>query len=217
VQPGVLTVEERRVRRQREQWRQQAAQVVADRDRAVAPADPDVDVQAPGVVALRDPLQLLAQPVVVLGVDDPLIQVVRPRVGAHGSQRDPEPLGLGEQTQASFALQLDRLGEALSAPGADLDLRVDQLAGDRIHEHLVGEAGVAQLLEPVDEREAVGIDKGELLLEPDREILGLLEDLPGTGEIEALIRLRCAPAHRLRRGRSRARRGGRRRGSRCAR
>ena len=87
VQPGVLAVEERRVRRERQQRRQQAAQVVADGDRPVGPADADVHVQAPGVVALRDPAQLLAQPGVVLGVDDPLVEVARPRVGARGGER----------------------------------------------------------------------------------------------------------------------------------
>ena len=171
VQAGVLAVEKRRVRRERQQRRQQAAQVVAHRDRPVRAADPHVHVQAPCVVALRDPAQLLAQAVVVLGVDDLLVEVVGPRVGAGRRQRDAEALGRGEQPPASIALQLDRLGEVFGAPGADLDLRVDQLPGDRVGQDLVGHARVAQLAEAVHQLEAVGVHQRELLLEADREVL----------------------------------------------
>ena len=138
-----------------------------DRDRAVGAPDADVDVQAPGVVALGDPAQLLAQAGVVLGADDPLVEVARPRMRAAGGERDPEALAEREQAGAAFALELHRLGEGLAAARADLDLGVDQLAGDRLGEQLVLLAGAAELLEAVDELEAVGVDERELLLEPD--------------------------------------------------
>ena len=65
---------------EREERRDELAQVVADGDRAIRPADPDVDVVRPGVVPEGNPLKLAAQPVVVLGVDDLLVEVARPGV-----------------------------------------------------------------------------------------------------------------------------------------
>ena len=83
VQSGVAVVEKGRVGREREQWRQQLPHPIRDGDGAIGPVDADVDVQAPGVVPLGDPAQVLLEPAVVLGVDDVLVEVVGPRVGAH--------------------------------------------------------------------------------------------------------------------------------------
>ena len=111
VQAAVAAVEEGRVGRGGEQQRQQLAQPVADRDRPVGAAHPHVHVQAPGVVALRDPAQFGAQPVVVGGVDDPLVEVARPGVRAHRRQRQSHPVDQLEQPQAALALRLFRRGE----------------------------------------------------------------------------------------------------------
>ena len=88
VQPGVAAVEERRVGRDRQQHRQHRPQPVADQHRAVGALDPDVHVQRERVVAPRDVLQPLLDAAVVLGLDDVLLAVVRPRVGAGRAERD---------------------------------------------------------------------------------------------------------------------------------
>ncbi len=128
VQAGVAAVEERRVGGDGEQQRQQLAQPVADGDRPVGAADAHVDVQAPGVVALGDPAEFVAQPVVVRRVDDPLVEVVGPGVGAGRAERQPHAGDQLEQPRPALALARHRLGEALGAAGADLDLGGDQLA-----------------------------------------------------------------------------------------
>ncbi len=83
-----------------------------------------------------------------------------------------------------LALELHRLSEALRPPGADLDLRGDQLSGRRLGQQLVLQAGGVEVLEAVAQVEALGIDDRELLLEPDREVGRGLEQLPGPLEVE---------------------------------
>ena len=175
---GVAAIEERRVRGQRQQRRQDTPQVVADGDRAIRAAHAHVDVEAPGVVSLGDPAELLAKPRVVGGVDDPLIQVVGPWMRARGGEGKPHPLGEREQPRPMLALKLHRPGEALRAPGADLDLRGDQLPGRRLGQQLVLQAGGVEVLEAVAQVEALRIDDRELLLEADREVGRGVEQLP---------------------------------------
>ena len=122
VQAGVAAVEEGRVGGDGEQQRQQLAHPVADGDRPVGAAHPHVDVHAPGVVALRDPAEFLSQAVVVRRVDDPLVEVVGPGMGAHRAQRQAHAIDELEEAAAALALQGDRFGEALGPAGADLDL-----------------------------------------------------------------------------------------------
>ena len=88
--PESIAVDERRVGRDRQQRRQHRAQPVADAHRAVGAAHADVDVQRERVVAPRDVLQAVLHAPVVLGVDDALLAVVGPRVGA-GRRRARSP------------------------------------------------------------------------------------------------------------------------------
>ena len=69
-----------------------------------------------------------------------------------------------------LALTVHRLGEALRAPGADLDLGRDQLPGHGLRQELVLLAVRVQLLEPLHQLKAARIDDRELLLEGDREV-----------------------------------------------
>ena len=62
---------------------------------------------------------------------------------AGGAERDAALLGQREQAPAAVALRCDRRRQVLAAAGADLDLRGDQLAGDRVGEHRVSRRGVA--------------------------------------------------------------------------
>ena len=183
VQAGVAAVEEGRVGGDREQQRQQLAQPVADGDRPVGAAHAHVDMQAPGVVALGDVAEFVAQAVVVRGVDDRLVEVAGPGMGARGAQRKPHLGDQGEEARAPRALALDRLGERLRAPGADLDLGVDQLAGGRVGQHLVALAGGVDVLETVRQLQRRRIEDRELLLETDREVGRGLESLASEVEI----------------------------------
>ncbi len=73
-------------------------------------------VQAERVVAPCDIAQVLRHPPVVLGVDDRLLPVVGPGVGARRAER--ESVGLGEREQAPAALTLagERVVQVLPAP-----------------------------------------------------------------------------------------------------
>jgi hypothetical protein len=153
-----------------------------------------VDVQAPGVVALRHPAELLAQQLVVLGVDDPLLEVVGPGVGAHGGQAQPLRLGEGEESPAVLALHALGLREGLAAARADLYLGVDQLAAHGIGEHLVVLARLEELLEAVLELQRRRVDDCELLLQPDREVGRLFESGADPVEVQAVI-LRLGVVH----------------------
>ncbi len=148
VQPRVAAVEVGRVGGHRQQQRQHAAQAVAHEHRAVGVAYADVDVHGEGVVAPRDVLQALLHAAVVLGVDDPLLAVVRPRVGPGGAQRHAVLLGEREQPAAVLALAGERVVEVRAGAGDDLDLAGDQLAGDVLVQQRVARAGgVAELFE----------------------------------------------------------------------
>ena len=117
--------------------------------------------------------------------------------------------GEREQAVAGVALAAQRVVEVLAAPRADLDLARDELAGDGHGEHRVfGGREVAQLLEARDEVQRRRVEDGELLLEADGGVGRDGEELLRCGQVDA---------HGLRSGRSRARRGGRPRGSRCGR
>ena len=153
VQARVAAVEERRVGRDREQQRQHRAQPIAHEHGPVGAPDADVDVQRERVVAPGHVLEAVLDAVIVLGVDDPLLAVVRPRMRAGGAERDAVVGREREQPPAPVALQGHRGGEVGAAARADLDLGGDQLAGDRVREHGVGLGGVAELLEPRHEAE----------------------------------------------------------------
>ena len=209
VQPAVARVEVGRVGADAEQQGEHRAQPVARADRALDVARADVDVQRERVVAPRDVPQAVDHAAVVLGVDVALLAVVGPRVGAGRAQRHPARLGEGEEPVARVALAAQRVVDVLAAARADLDLAGDELAGDRLGEHrVVGGGEVAQLLEARHEVQRRGVEDGELLLEADGGV--------GRGG-EELLRCGQVDAHGLRSGRSRARRGGPRRGWTCGR
>ena len=110
-----------------------------DAHRAVGVAHADVDVQRERVVAPGDVLEPVLDAAVVLGVDDLLLAVVGPRVRAGRAERDAVR-GRRARTggRATSRCAADRVVEVLAAAGADLDLRGDQLAGDRGRQHRVG-------------------------------------------------------------------------------
>ena len=67
----------------------------------------------------------------------------------------------------------------------DLDLAGDELARDRLRQHRVlGGRGIAQVLEARREVERHGIEEGELLLDPDREVGRGREALRGAIEVD---------------------------------
>jgi hypothetical protein len=143
-----------------------------------------VDLQRERVVAPGDVLEPLLDAVVVLGVDDVLLAVVRQRVRAGRAEPHAVLLGEREQAAARLALLGPRVGDVLTAAGADLDLGRDQLARDRVGEHGVVGAGVLQVLEARDQLQRFGMDERVLLLDPDGEVLGSLEGLARSGEVD---------------------------------
>ena len=199
--------DERRVRADGQQRRQHGPQPVADLDRAVAALDADVDLQRERVVAPRDVLQAVLHAPVVLGVDDVLLAVVRQRVRAGGGERDAVGVGEREQPPARLALELQRVLDVLAAAGADLDLGGDQLAGDR-------------------DRRAPGPSAASARIASKRGTSSSVagSTRPHSSSIPTVRSWEVSKTSRaasrsigLRSGRSRARTGGRRPGSRCAR
>lgn len=116
-------------------------------------------------------------------VDDPLVQVVGPRVGTGGAEGQAHAADELEQARPALALPGHRLGEALRAAGADLDLGRDQLAGRRLGQQVVLLTGGVDLLEAVLQLQRGRVEDRELLLESDREIGGGLESLADEVEV----------------------------------
>jgi hypothetical protein len=184
MQAGVDLVDVGRVGRDRQQQRQHRAQAVADLDGAIGAADADVDVDGERVVAPGHVLQPLLDQVVVGRVDDVLLAVVRQRVRAGGPQRHALAGGEPEQPPARLVLLAPRLLVVGAATRADLDLGRDQLARDRVGEHVVGLAGVAQALERRDQPEVLRVEEGEFLLDPHRPVGGVLEEVARGGDVD---------------------------------
>ena len=128
VQAAVDLLDERRARREREQLGQEVAQRVADGDRAVAAADPDVHVEAEGVVAPDDVAEELVVAAVVRRVDDPLVLPAAPRVRAGRAEREPELAREGAELRPPLDHRRGRLGEVGALAGPHLGLGRDQLA-----------------------------------------------------------------------------------------
>ena len=179
-------VEEWGVRRHRQQQGQLLTKAVADGDRTICALDPDVHVEAPGVVSLGHPPEVALEPLVVRGVDDLLVAVVGPRVRAGRTEQDPEPVGETEERRATLLLEVDRLGHGLGPARADLDLGGDQLPGDRIPERRFVLGCSAEFFVAIDQIEGIGVEDRELLLEADGEVGRVLESLSGNSEIERI-------------------------------
>ena len=184
VQARVALVDVGRVGADREQRGQDRPQPVAHADRAVGAADADVDVDGERVVAPRHVLEPVLDALVVLRVDDVLLAVVAQRVRAR--RAEPDAVRAGEREQPPPRLGLARAGvvDVRAPAGPDLDLGRDQLAGDRRHEHGIPHGGVAQQLEAGDERERLGVEERELLLDPDGEVSRVLEGLARGGGVD---------------------------------
>ena len=85
-----------------------------------------------------------------------------------------------EQPPAVRALVRECVGEVGAGARDDLDLRGDQLAGDRRAKLGIALLGRGtHLLKPRDQFERLRVEDRELLLDPDGEVGGLRERLRG--------------------------------------
>jgi hypothetical protein len=184
VQAAEARLREGRVGRCGEQHRQHRPKRVADRDCTIDPADADVNVTAERVVSPGDVLERLLDQPVVRRVDDLLVLPTAPGMHAGRAERDPEIGDEREKSAAALALAGDRVREVLTTPGADLDLRCDQLADGRVGQEIVSGSNVIEVVEAVHERQCVGVEEPELFLQPDGEVRRGLEYLPGTVTVE---------------------------------
>jgi hypothetical protein len=157
--------------------RQQGAQRVVDGDRTVRATDSDVDVEPEGVVPPDDVAEQLAVPAVVRRVDDPLVLPAAPRVRSSRAECEPEAAGQLRELGAARAHQLCGRGEAHAGARAHLDLGGDQLADQVLVDRRPG-CGRLHFLEPVDERERVGVEERELLLDRDGQVDAAVEGRP---------------------------------------
>ena len=141
------------------------------------PVDPEVHVQAEGVVPPGHVFEALLHAPVVLGVDYRLFAVVRPGMGPCGAERGSVLRREGEQGATAFALAGERVVYVRARARDDLDLRGDQLTGDRMAQERIGRRGRAELLVARRQFERTRIQDRELLLHPDGEVPRGLECL----------------------------------------
>ncbi len=132
-----------------------------------------MDMEAEGVVAPCHVSQALLDAAIVLGVDDRLLAVVGPGMGAGCSQRRAVCAGQSKQAPAPVALTGQRIVQVGADARDDLDLRADQLTGDALVQDLIALRGRAQLLEARHQIEALRVEDRELLLHPHGEVRGL--------------------------------------------
>ncbi len=183
MEAGVDALVEGRARRDREELRQPVTQRVDDLDRAIGSPDRDVRVEAEGVVAPHDVAEQLVVPPVVRRIDDALIAPARPGVGSGRAEGQPEWLDERRELGAPLGERRRNVRERLLLPCLDLHLGGDELA-DEVRLETRAANRLLHVLEAVDEVERLGVEEGELLLDRDREVHGLLE---------ALVRLREEP------------------------
>ena len=185
VQPGEPAVQEGGVRGDRQQQRQQRAHPVAYAHRPVDVAHAHVDVKAEGVVAPGHVAQALLDAAVVLGVDDGLLAVVRPRVRAGRPKLRCARARQREQRTPPLALAAQRVAEIVADARDDLDLRRDQLTGDVLVQQRIDERRrVAQFLEARGEVERLRVEDRKLLFDPDGQVAGRRENLDGAVEVD---------------------------------
>jgi hypothetical protein len=163
VEAGAVPAPERRVGRQREQDRHVHPHPVGDVDGLLGVVDADVDVQAEDDLLPGDEAQRRDQVAVARAGDDPLVLPARERVGARRADQQVTALGGVGDVAAQVAQLLGGLGGVVARLGGDLEHRLHQLRLDLPRRRLVEER-----LDRVREREGVGIDDHQLLLDADR-------------------------------------------------
>ena len=84
------------------------------------------------------------------------------------------------------ALPACRVGEVLAAARADLDLRADELPGDRLQQRRARRLG--QVLEAGHELQRLRVADRELLFQPHGAVHGGRECLVGGGEVDGHVR-----------------------------
>jgi hypothetical protein len=95
-------------------------------------------------------------------------------MGTARAEQDSQLVGQRAQLLAPLTHLGRRLGEALAATGSHLRLRGDQLT-DQVRLDLPAGRQSLQLLETIVERERVGIEQRELLLDRHGEVAAVLE------------------------------------------
>src|SRR4051812_22459237 len=104
------------------------------------------------------------------------------RAGA--AEPDAELARQREQPPARLALAGEGVRKRVALRRADLDLGGVQLAGDALLEDVVRAARFVDLLEALRERQRVGVEDLELLLDPYGEVGRFLERLARTRHVE---------------------------------
>ena len=177
VEPRVHVLGERRARRQREQLGKEVPQSGDDRDRAVGPVDPDVDVEAERVVAPDDVAQKLVVSPVVRRVDDALLLPVGPGMRARRAEEESHRLDEPLELRAALRHGGWNIRERLLLARAYLHLGRDELAHEVLLEGRPACGGL-HVLEAVREIERPRIEDRELLLDGHREVGRRLELSP---------------------------------------
>ena len=155
MEPRVHVLDERRARRQREQLWKEVPESGDDRDRAVGPVDPDVDVEPERVVAPDDVAQELVISPVVRRVDDALLLPVGPRVRARRAEQEPHRLDERLELRATLRHGGWDVRERLLLASAHLYLGRDELAHEMLLERSPAR-GRLHVLEAVREIERPG-------------------------------------------------------------
>src|SRR5262249_38920959 len=157
-------------RREREDVRQEIADLVGEKHRHVAVFDADVHVKAEDEVRARNVLKILDEPLVAGAVGDLLLLPVAERVGPGGD--DPEPV-LPGQTAERAAEPADLragLADVAADAGPGLDDRLVHLRPDPLAEERVALALLEELADVRVELARLGVDDLELFLDAEGEL-----------------------------------------------
>jgi hypothetical protein len=155
----------RRVRGEREQDRHVHAHPVGDVDRLVGVVDPHVDVQSEDDLLARDEPQRRDQLAVARARGHALVLPHRERMRPRRADQQPAPAGrLGDRGAQLPQLPPGRRGVRMRR-GGDLEDRLEQLRLDAV----VLAVLLEDSLDRVGERQRLGVEDHQLLLDPDRE------------------------------------------------
>ena len=167
LQAGVAAEPERRVRREREQVREEVERLVHDLDGERAVLDADVHVQAEDEVRAREHLHLLHDLVVARVGEDFLVRPVREGMRAGGRDAHAVLLREADDLRPHLPDVLAYLRDVPADAAADLD---DRLVHLRLDALLQDEPALLQdLLDVRAQLPRLRIDDLELLLDAERE------------------------------------------------
>ncbi len=155
---------------EREQVREEVAELAHQVAAQRVVVDPDMDVHPADQHAARDAGEVALEDVVAVLVGRDLVAPVGEGVAGGSDGHEAVPRGVARDAGAQLAQFLAGGADVAAHPGADLDLALQELGADAVLE--LGAAGVHQRLGRVGEVHRLTVDEEVLLLDAEGERRG---------------------------------------------